>query len=83
MGTAIAQYKNELLQEIEGLPSRKLKEILDFVCFLKAREAIDPSQSYFWTQKWQEMERKANKDKLAGKVIGDGTLPGLLNELNA
>ncbi len=83
MGTAIAQYKNELLQEIEGLPSRKLKEIIDFVCFLKAREAIDPSQSYFWTQKWQELERKADKDKKSGKVIGDGTLSGLLNELDA
>ena len=83
MGTAIAQYKNELLHEIEGLPSRKLKEVLDYVCFLKAREAIDPSQSYFWTQKWQAMEKKADKDKKGGKVIGDGTLQGLLNELDA
>jgi len=83
MGTAIAQYKNELMQEIEGMPSRKLKEILDFVCFIKAREAIDPSQSYFWTQKWQEMERKADKDKKMKKTIGDGTLSSMLNELDA
>jgi len=83
MGTALAQYKNELLQEIEGMPSRKIKEILDFVCFIKARESIDPSQSYFWTQKWQELERNADKDKLAKKAIGDGTLSGLLNELDA
>ena len=83
MGTAVTQYKNELLHELEGMPSRKLKEILDFVCFIKAREAIDPSQSYFWTQKWQELERTADKDKQAGKIIGDGTLSGLLNELDA
>jgi len=83
MGTAVVNYKNELLQEIEGMPSRKLKEILDFICFLKAREVIDPSQSYFWSQKWQKMERNADKDKLAGKVMGDGTISSLMNELDA
>ena len=75
------QYKKDLLREIEGLPLDKLKEILDFVCFIKAKEAIDPAQAYFWTVKWQRMEREADEDKGAGNIIGDGTVEGLLKEL--
>jgi transposase-like protein len=45
------------------LSSSKLKEVLNFVHFIKAKEAIDPTQAYFWTKKWQEGEREADKDK--------------------
>ena len=81
MGTLTTEYKKELLKEMEGLPSEKIKEILDFVCFIKAREVIDPTQAYFWTKKWQAMEREADKDKEVGNVIGDGTVEGLVQEL--
>jgi len=64
------------------LPDEKLKEILDFTYFIKAKDAIDPSQAFFWTRKWQDMEREADKDKESGNVIGDGTLNGLLKELD-
>ena len=75
------EYKEELLSEIKGLPAAKIKEVLDFVCFLKAKETIDPAQSYFWTKRWQEMERAVGEDKKAGNVIGDDTVEGLLEEL--
>jgi len=81
MGTLNMQYKKDLLSEIEGLPLDKLKEVLDFVCFIKAKEAIDPTQAYFWARKWQDMEREADKDKEAGNIIGNGTVEGLLEEL--
>ena len=81
METLHVQYKKDLLREIEGLPLDKLKEILDFVCFIKAKEAIDPAQAYFWTVNWQRMEREADEDKEAGNIIGDGTVEGLLKEL--
>jgi len=81
METLTMQYKKELLREIEGLPPEKMREILDFVCFIKAREVIDPAQAYFWTVKWQRMEREADKDKEAGNIIGNGTVEGLLKEL--
>jgi len=81
MGTLTTEYKKDLLREIEGLPSEKIKEILDFVCFIKAKDAIDPAQAYFWTSKWQDMERGADKDKEAGNVIGNGTVEGLLKDL--
>jgi len=81
METLATQYKEELLRELEGLPSDKIREILDFVCFIKAKEAIDPSQVYFWTRKWQDMEREADEDKKADNIIGNGTVEDLLNEL--
>ncbi len=81
MSVLISRYKNELLKEIDGLSSEKLRQILDFVSFIKARDIIDPSQFYFWTKKWQKMEVDADNDKIAGNVIGDGTLNNLSDEL--
>jgi hypothetical protein len=78
MKTLASQYREELLREIKGLPSEKIKEILDFVCFIKAKEAIDPTQAYFWTRKWQEMEIEADKDKERGNIIGNGSVEDLI-----
>ncbi len=74
-------YKEEILKELEGLSSEKIKEVLDFVYFIKAKDFIDPSQAYFWTQKWQDMEKEAEEDKKSGNVLGDGTVNGLIQEL--
>jgi hypothetical protein len=81
MGAAVVQYKKELLREIENLSFNKVKEILDYVHFIKAKDLIDPSQSYFWTRNWQDMEKEADKDKKAGNIIGDGTVKDLLKKL--
>ncbi len=83
MGTALSKYKKEILQEISGLPSVKLKEVLNFVYFIKTKEAIDPTQSYFWTKKWQKEEAEADKDKAAGRVVGDGSAKGLVRALRS
>lgn len=71
MSPAVTDYKKELIDEIKGLPDEKTKEVFEFVCFIKHREAlsrIDPTQAYFWTPKWQEMEKKADEDIKAGRV---------------
>jgi hypothetical protein len=81
MTTINSEHREELLKEIEGLSPEKLKEILDFTYFIKAKDAIEPSQAYFWTTKWQGMEREADKDKAEGNIIGDGTVEVLLKEL--
>ena len=65
------------------MPSEKIKEVLDFVYFIKAKEVIDPTQTYFWTKKWQDMEREADMDKESGNVIGDGTVEDLLQKLKS
>ncbi|MEZ4529010.1 MAG: hypothetical protein R2941_24120 [Desulfobacterales bacterium] len=81
MPVTVSQYKNELLNEIEGMSADKLRQILDFICFIKAKEVIDPSQSWFWTKQWQKMEGDADNDKHAGNIVGNGTLDDLLSEL--
>lgn len=81
MGTVNSGHREELLREIQGLSVEKVKEILDFTYFIKAKDVIDPSQAYFWTTKWQNMEREADKDKQEGNIIGDGEVSELLNKL--
>jgi len=83
MTTENSYQKEELLRQIDDLPPEMLKELLDFTYYPKAKEAIDPSQAYFWTKKWQAMESEADEDKEKGRVIGDGTVEGLLSELKA
>lgn len=81
MRSLAARYKKELLREIDGLPSKEIKGVIDFVCFIKAKKAIDPTQVYFWTKRWQEMENEADRDKEAGKILGDGIVKDLLKKL--
>lgn len=80
MKTAL-QNKETLIKEIEGLPFEKIKEVLDFVYFIKVKDIIDPTEFYFWTKQWQTLESEADKDKEAGNIIGDGSLENLLKEL--
>ena len=71
----------ELIEEVRTLAAGQLQELRAYVYFLKARRAIDPAQLYFWTRRWQEWEHDAETDKRAGRVVGDGTLKGLLRAL--
>jgi hypothetical protein len=69
------------MEEVKSLPTRDLKEILDFVYFIKAKSVTEPSQAYFWTRMWQKMELDVEKDKVCGRVIGGGKVKDLLGEL--
>ena len=71
----------EVLEEVRTLAAPQLRELRAYVYFLKARTAIDPTQLYFWTKRWQASEREADADKRAGRVVGNGTLKGLLKAL--
>jgi len=81
MEIAVEQERKELLKEIKSISSEKIREILDFVYFIKTREAIDPAQMYFWTRQWQIMEQEADSDKARGRIIGDGGVKDLLKKL--
>lgn len=64
-------YKSEIISEVKGLTSSKAKEVLDFICFVKHKEAlsrIDPTQAYFYTPKWQKLEKQAEEDIKTGRV---------------
>ena len=70
-----------VIDEVRRLPAPQLRELRAYVFFLNARGAIDPTQLYFWTKRWQGWEREAEADKRAGRTLGDGTLRGLLTAL--
>jgi len=76
-----AGMTHEVMEELKELPAPQLREVLTYIHFLKAKDTIDPSQLYFWTRQWQAMEHQAEADKHAGRLVGDGTLPGLLRAL--
>lgn len=40
----------------------------DGVIELRPQIAVDASQSWFWTERWQQMEREADADLAAGRV---------------
>lgn len=71
MQTATLRYKDEIVREIKDLTASKAKEVLDFICFVKHKEAlskIDPTQAYFFTPKWQVLEQEAEEDIKTGRV---------------
>jgi hypothetical protein len=70
-----------LVQELKQLSPAQLREVQVYVFFLKARHVMNPKQLYFWTRQWQAWEREADADKRAGRLVGDGTLPGLFKAL--
>lgn len=64
-------YKSEIISEVKDLTPSKAKEVLDFICFVKHKEAlskIDPTQAYFYTPKWQKLEKQAEQDIKTGRV---------------
>ncbi|OGW01831.1 MAG: hypothetical protein A2889_09670 [Nitrospinae bacterium RIFCSPLOWO2_01_FULL_39_10] len=71
MHNATLNYKDKITREIKDLTETKAKEVLDFICFVKHKEVlskIDPTQAYFYTPKWQAMEKKAGEDIKKGRV---------------
>jgi antitoxin MazE len=54
----------------EGLDENSLLDVVrreDGVIELHPKIMIDASQAWFWTERWQQMEREADKDFAAGR----------------
>ena len=45
-------------------------------------EEHDPDQAWYWTPEWQEMERQADEDILAGRYKTFDTMEELLADLD-
>ena len=43
-------------------------EVVDERAVLMPKKLVDKSQAYFWTKRWQEGEREADRDIKAGRV---------------
>ena len=81
MGKVVNKVKEDIVNELKDLRPDNLKEVLDFICFLKVKGKLDPSQAYFWTKTWQKREKEVNEDKIKGRVIGNGTVESLLESI--
>jgi hypothetical protein len=53
----------------------------DGVIELRPWTAIDASQAWFWTERWQRMEREADADIAAGRVVTYDDAEALLQSL--
>jgi antitoxin MazE len=49
---------------------------------LKPVIMIDKAQAWFWTKQWQDAEKEAQKEIIAGKVHSADNLDDLLEKLN-
>ena len=46
-------------------------------------QVIPPEQAWFWSERWQQMEREAEADLANGRVTELADLSGALNSLDA
>jgi antitoxin MazE len=53
----------------------------DGVIELRPQEAGDSSQSWFWTERWQQMEREADEDIAKGRIRTFETVEELIAEM--
>ncbi len=81
MGKVTDGVRENIVNELNDLRSDNLKEVLDFICFLKVKQKLDPSQAYFWTKTWQKREKEVNEDKIKDRIVGDGSVEGLLEAI--
>lgn len=73
MSAAVNLLKKEIKEKMDELKPKDLKDLYDYVIFLEMKDfipQIDPSQTYFWTKKWQKMEKAVENDIKSGKVSG-------------
>lgn len=55
----------------------------DGVIELRPTVPVPAGQSWFWTERWQEMEREADADVAAGRIARYDTADDLLADLDA
>lgn len=70
----------------DRLPAGELLEVVlrdDGVLELRPQLTIDATQAWFWTERWQRMEREADEDIAAGRVQTFDDVESFLADLDA
>lgn len=62
---------------------RKIACSLKKRVILRPRILTDPSQAWFWSPRWQQMEREADEDIAAGRIKRFGSMEELSADLDA
>ena len=55
----------------------------DGVIELRPQATVDQSQAWFWTERWQRMEREADEDIAAGRVKRFAGLDAFIRHLES
>ena len=58
-------------------------EIKDETVLLKPQKMIDKSQTWFWTKKWQDMEKEADEAIRKGETEEFEDVEDLIKDLNS
>ena len=69
-----------------GLDDNTMLEVVrrpDGVIELRPQQLIDAAQAWFWTERWQRMEREADEDVAAGRMKSYDGADSLLAALEA
>jgi hypothetical protein len=65
-----------------AVPAQSSRPFLEFSSLTELQSgATDSSQAWFWSDRWQAMEREADADIFAGKLRRFNDVDGLLSEL--
>ena len=56
-------------------------EVVDEKAMLIPKRLVDKNQAYFWTEKWQDAEKKAGEDIKAGRVKVFDSVEELIKDL--
>jgi AbrB family looped-hinge helix DNA binding protein len=56
-------------------------EVVDEKAVLIPKRLVDKNQAYFWTEKWQDAEKKAGEDIKAGRVKVFDSVEELIKDL--
>lgn len=72
--------------EIRTKAHLKVGDLIDFEVteegiLIKPMEAIERNQAWFWSKKWQEEEKKVEKDFEKGNVLESSNVESFLEEL--
>ncbi len=58
-------------------------EIVDGRIVITPKIVIDPDQAWFWTERWQKMEREADADFATGRFRDFDNVEGFLADLDS
>jgi hypothetical protein len=76
---AVRESLAEDADDIEAFDKRAVEPLISYDKMPK--RLVDKDQAYFWTEEWQEKERKVDEDIKTGRVRVFNTAAELLKEL--
>jgi hypothetical protein len=69
-----SMYIKEITENISVFDSKKLKEISNFIKFLKYQDFIDPTLEILSNEEWSKKVSEGLNEKVKGDLVGWETL---------